>query len=210
MLKLCLVTEPKHASLDAYLNFLEQAILGGVTAIQIRDKHHSFATVYQSALAIKALLSSYSIPLIINDSIELAQRIDADGIHLGQSDMPPLDARKLLGKDKIIGLSIETLEQLDVANTLDCIDYVAASAIFKSKTKLDCKTLWGLDGLKQFSQASKHPVIAIGGITKDNVRQVVQHGASGIAVVSAIHDHPNPKLAAENFIQEINQGIHYV
>ncbi len=209
-LTFCLVTEPPTTSLDAYVSFLHQAILGGVTIVQFRDKKSSFELKYSTCMTIKTLLSNHHIPLIINDDITLAKAIDADGIHLGQSDKSPEAARQALGENKIIGLSIETIEQLHVANQLDCIDYVAASAVFNSTTKRDCKTVWGLEGLKTVVQQSIHPVMAIGGITTQNARSIIACGAAGIAVVSALHQSLDPAYSARIFIQEINKGAHDV
>ena len=207
---LCLITEFPYKSLDNYLSFLQQAILGGVTSVQFRDKTSPYQLRYDTAVAIKNVLSQYQIPLIINDDLTLAKTIQADGIHLGQNDISPADARKALGPDKIIGLSIETIDQLYAANELDYIDYIAASAVFNSQTKPDCKTIWGLDGLRKITQQAKYPVIAIGGITPENARAVIQQGASGVAVVSALHQSSNPALVAQLFIQEINQGAQHV
>jgi thiamine-phosphate pyrophosphorylase len=209
MQKLCLVTEPDRP-LDAYLSFLQEVTANGVDCVQFRDKKHSFSHLFELASHIRNILKKHNVTFIVNDHVELARAIDADGVHLGQKDMSPMMARKLLGPEKIIGLSIETVEQLDTANQLDCLDYVAASAVFASTTKTDCATLWGLDGLKSFTQKSIHPVVAIGGISVDNVHDVMQQGAAGVAVVSAIHAHANPALAAQELIREINRGLNHV
>lgn len=157
-----------------------------------------------------AQLRPLTIPLILNDHVDLAKEVDADGIHLGQSDCSPIEARQILGPNKLIGWSVETFEQLEQANECSCIDYIAASAVFLSQTKTNCKTIWGLEGLKKIAQHSIHPVIAIGGINVGNVRSVMKAGAAGVAVISAIYDHPQPEQAAQSLIQEINKGISYV
>lgn len=198
-LRLCLVTNSSNTSL------ILQAVQGGVTSVQLRIKNETLEEVRQQAKELKAILSPLNIPLIINDNVDIAREIDADGVHLGQSDISPVEARKLLGPNKIIGWSIETLDELEKANQLSCINYVAASAVFPSKTKLDCKTIWGLDGLKKIVEISKHPVIGIGGINIKNIRDVIKTGASGVAVVSAIHDALDPKTAAANLIEEMNR-----
>lgn len=208
-LKLCLVTHQQHHSLDNYEQFIRQAVHGGVTMVQLRNKGEP-ALVRELARALTRLLRPMNVPLIINDDVDFALELDADGVHLGQSDRPPEEARRMLGTDKIIGLSIETIEQLEQANQLDCIDYIGASAVFPSQTKTDCKTIWGLEGLKKIVTMSKHPVVAIGGINTDNARDVMQTGAAGLAVVSAIHEHKQPDLAAMQLIREINKGEHYV
>lgn len=205
-LKLCLVTHPEHHTFSSYELFIQQAIKGGVTSIQLRNKTQPLGMIRDTAIALLSLLRPLHIPLMINDNVALAKEIDADGVHLGQTDLSPLEARQILGPDKIIGLSIETFEQLEQVNQLNCIDYIAASAIFPSKTKLNCKTIWGLAGLKTIAQQSKHPVIAIGGMSISNIRDVMAHGANGAAVISAIHDHAQPELAASELIKEINRG----
>lgn len=202
-LSLCYVTKPDHQNLDAYLHSLLLAVKGGVTAIQLRDKTTPMSIQRDSARAIKYVLNQLQVPLIINDNIDLALEIDADGVHLGQSDGCPVAARERLGKDKIIGWSIESESELERANQLSCIDYVAASAVFPSNTKTNCKKIWGLEGLSYLVTNSKHPVIAIGGINQTNAKAVIAHGACGIAVVSAIACHPQPDIAAAQLIQQI-------
>ena len=196
-LKLCLVTHMTHTSFDLYQQFILQAISGGVTAVQLRNKKTSKAHLLDQAFALKELLGPLHIPLIINDDIDIAKAVKADGLHLGQTDCSPQAARDQLGPNIYIGLSIETLDELAIANQLTCINYIGASAVFESKTKTNCKTIWGLEGLKKLTQQSIHPVVAIGGINASNIKQTMACGPCGVAVVSAIHDDPNPKLAAE-------------
>lgn len=203
-LKLCLITNTQTTSIVAYKQFILKAIEGGVTCIQLREKSKSIAQIRDIALMLKEALTPFKIPLIINDYIEIAKEIDADGVHLGQSDVSPDDARQFLGANKIIGWSIETLEQLRIANELSSIDYIAASAVFPSTSKSNCKTIWGLDGLRQIIQQSKHPVIAIGGINQTNIRNIMDCGASGAAVISAIHCDKHPQKAAQRLINEMN------
>lgn len=206
-LKLCLVTHRENIPFSLYQEMILQAIAGGVTLIQLREKSHDVAELRQHAFALKALLQPHRIPLIINDHVDIAKAVQADGVHLGQSDLSPVITRTLLGDDKIIGWSIESFDDLEKANELSCIDYVAISAVFPSKTKSNCKTIWGLEGLQAAAQQSKHPVIAIGGINQHNVSQVIAQGACGVAVVSAIHDHDSPKSAATDLINKINQSL---
>jgi thiamine-phosphate pyrophosphorylase len=206
-LKLCLVTSIETKPFSLYKEFILRAVEGGVTLVQLREKSKNLTQIRHIALELKAMLDPFNIPLIINDYVEIAREIDADGVHLGQSDLSPDAARQLLGPSKIIGWSIETLEELEIANQLTCIDYIAVSAVFSSKTKSDCKTIWGLDGLRKIAGKSKHPVIAIGGIDQQNIQHIIDNGASGAAVISAIHCQNDPKKAAHNLITEINQSI---
>jgi thiamine-phosphate pyrophosphorylase len=201
---LCFVTHiENHHTLPKYLELLEQVILGGITHVQFRAKSLTRFEAYTWAHGLKAFLDARQIPLIINDTIALAEEVNAAGVHLGQTDASPLAARKRLGLDKCIGLSIESLDELYLANQLDCIDYVAASAVFPTATKTNCKMIWGLDGLRHVVQQSKHPVIAIGGIHTSNIKAVMAAGASGVAVVSAIQN----SKAIQHTTQQLKEAI---
>lgn len=206
ILKLCLVTH-RHLQPSTYKKFILKAVEGGVTSVQFRDKSNNLNLVRRIASELKEILYAYKIPLIINDYVEIAKEIDAEGIHLGQSDLSPIVARKLLGNDKIIGWSIESLGELELANQLSCLDYIAASSVFPSITKSNCKTIWGLDGLQKIVKKSLHPVIAIGGINLQNIQKIIDCGVSGVAVVSAIHHDKNPKKAASALIAKINLAM---
>lgn len=202
-LKLCLLTHIESRSFDEYQKIILSAIHGGITSIQLREKNLPYKELKSLALSLQSLLKPFRIPFFINDNVNLAKEIDADGVHLGQSDTSPIDARRLLGKDKIIGLSIESPQELEIANRLDCINYIAASAVFPSKTKNNCRTIWGLDGLKEVVKKSIHPVIAIGGINPTNVNDIMKCGAAGIAVISTIHDHPQPEVIANILFKKV-------
>lgn len=203
-LKLCLVTKDFSVNnIVSYKKFLENAVLGGVTSVQLRLKNSNLSEIRSTAFEIKSLLDTHGIPLLINDHVSIAKEINAAGVHLGQSDVTPQIAREILGKDKIIGLSIETFAQLEKANYLDCIDYVAASAVFYSKTKQNCQTYWGIEGLEWLVKHSKFPVVGIGGINRWNIKRVVDAGAQGVAVIGAIHDYPDAKLATEQLLERM-------
>jgi thiamine-phosphate pyrophosphorylase len=198
MYRLCLVTNIADTPITEYLTFLDQAIKGGVTMVQLREKGSDHKEIKNRAIALANFLKPLNIPLIINDHLDIALKVDADGMHLGNSDLPVTLAREKLGKDKIIGVSIESMEDLKRANNLP-VNYVAASAIFPSITKLNCKTFWGLDGLKKIVDNSLHPVIAIGGIGPEHIKEIMNTGAKGVAVISAIHDSEDPFQSARNF-----------
>jgi len=192
MLKLCFVTNIRHQEI------VKQAILGGITMLQLREKTDDPASLRPYALHLKTLLEAYKIPLVINDHVKLAKEIDADGVHIGQGDMHPDIARGILGPHKIIGFSIETMEQLYIANKLKSINYVSASAVFPSKTKTNYKRFWGIDGLREMVTHSKHPVTAIGGIKLHNLLEIMETGTNGVAVIGAINNSPDPLEAAHN------------
>ncbi len=198
-LKLCLVTNIGNKPFQEYLNFIEQAVAGGVTMVQLREKFIPYSEIKKRALALQDILRTFNVPLIINDYVDLAIEIDADGVHVGNSDMSALKAREKLGLSKIIGVSIENMEDLEDANKLP-VSYVAASAIFPSSTKLDCKTFWGIDGLKIVVEKSTHPVIAIGGIGPQHIAEIFNTGAKGVAVVGAIHEASDPYRAARSLL----------
>jgi thiamine-phosphate pyrophosphorylase len=196
-LELCLITDMKNKSIDEYLKFIQDAIHGGVSMVQLREKSKSLAELKEIAVELQKILVPAKVPLIINDHVELAHEIDADGVHLGPSDMTVAEARNILGPDKIIGVSIESFEDIERSNKLTGNIYVAASAVFASRTKRDCKKIWGLDGLKEIVDRSVHPVIAIGDINEGNIKSVIKAGATGVAVISAIHDYKPYEASAE-------------
>ncbi len=201
-LSLYLVTD-RDLSLGRSLEFIvEEAVNGGVTMVQLREKDCSSKEFYELGIRLKKLLKPYNIPLIINDRLDIALAIDADGLHIGQSDLPWDVARRLLGNDKILGLSVETMEQTEESNHLD-IDYIGISPVFATPTKTDTSMPFGLEGVKAVSDIASHPNVAIGGINLQNAAQIMAHGANGVAVVSAISSADNPRLAAELLKNEI-------
>ncbi len=203
-LSLYLVTD-RDLSLVRPLEFIvEEAVKGGVTMVQLREKNCSSLEFYELGVRLKKVLKPYNVPLIINDRLDIALAVDADGLHIGQSDLPWDVARRLLGKDKILGLSVETMEQAEESNHQD-IDYIGISPVFATPTKTDTFTPFGLEGVKAVSAISSHPNVAIGGINLENAAQVMTHGANGVAVVSAISSAENPKLAAELLKKEIKR-----
>ncbi len=203
-LSLYLVTDRNLSQGRSIDYIVEQAVKGGVTMVQLREKECSSREFYQLALKLKDVLSPLNIPLIINDRLDIALAVDADGLHIGQSDLPWQVARTHMGKDKILGLSVETLEQAHEANNLD-IDYIGISPVFATPTKTDTFQPFGLDGLKKVSEISKHPKVAIGGIDMRNTSQIIANGADGIAVVSAISSAENPREAANLLKNEIQK-----
>lgn len=205
-LRLCLVTNMQNQPFDLYKRVLLKAIQGGITSVQLREKTKDLNEFRKLALQVKATLRPFNIPLIINDHVEIAKEVDADAVHIGQSDIAPQDARRILGPTKTIGLSIESLQELAIANQLTCIDYIGASAVFPSKTKPDCKTIWGLNGLQQITELSKYPVVAIGGINLGNIASIIDNGAYGVAVIGAIHNH-DPRKSAAELINEIDYAV---
>ncbi len=198
-LRLCFVTSIKDKPIDEYLKLVKNAVIGGITMVQLREKASNISDVRYKAIALQSILRPMGVPLIINDFVELAAEINADGVHIGQQDMSVAQARKILGAHKIIGLSIESIDELHLANSTEGISYVTASAIFPSTTKPDCKTIWGLKGFEEMARQSRYPVTGIGGIREDNIRAIVSiPNVSGVAVVGAIDRAACPYNAARN------------
>lgn len=208
-LGLYLVTDSGVTSGRNLVAMVDKAVSGGVTMVQVREKHSETGDFVDLAMKMKEVLAPYHVPLIINDRIDVALAVDADGVHIGQKDMPYALARQILEPGKIIGLSIETLDELEVANDQD-VDYVAASPVFATPTKTDTARPWGLDGLREFCLRSAHPVVAIGGMNESTVTEVMEAGADGVAVVSAILAADDPQAAARNIsrLLQASMGHH--
>lgn len=179
-----------------------EAVAGGVTMVQLREKEAPTGEFVALAKSLKALLSPLGVPLIINDRVDVALAADADGVHIGQSDMSYEDARRLLGEDKIIGLSVENFDDLAVANTLD-VDYVGISPVYGTPTKSDTAEPFGLEGLRKAVAMSVHPTVAIGGMNASTIGEVMAAGTDGVAVVSAICSAPSPRKAAQELFKVI-------
>ncbi len=175
---------------------VRKAVEGGVTMVQVREKHGDVRAFIERAQAVKDILKDTDVPLVINDRVDVALAVDADGVHLGQSDMPANIARELIGANKILGLSIENEEQLAEADSLP-IDYIGLSAIFATPTKTNTKKFWGIDGLKMALETTSLPIVAIGGINESNIPQLSATGVHGLALVSAICHAEDPKAASE-------------
>ena len=194
-LSLYLVTDRGLAGGRDISWIVREAVAGGVTMVQLREKDCSTAEFVTLAKELKAALQPLGVPLIINDRIDVALAIDADGVHIGQSDMPYKTARALLGKNKIIGLSVETMEEVIAANALD-VDYIGISPVYATPTKTDTLTPFGLEGIEQVMQLSRHRCVAIGGMNRDTIGEVIARGVEGVAVVSAIVAAESPRAAS--------------
>lgn len=181
------------------------ALRGGATVIQLREKSKSSAEFMQTALRVKALTAAYGVPLVINDRIDIALAVDADGVHLGQRDIPGEVARKLLGPTKILGISAKTIEQANQA--IHCgADYIGVGAVYGSHTKTDAVTI-GLVGLQAIRAAVNIPIVAIGGITLGPaIHEIMRHGADGAAVVSAVFDTDDIELSTGKLVDDVRYG----
>jgi len=201
---LFLITHETVTTLTHLEKLIHNAVQGGVTAILLREKATSIREILEKAKKIKKLLSGASIPLIINDRVDVALACGADGVHVGQSDMPYAEVRHLMGPDAYVGLSVETIDQALQAEKYD-VDYLKVTQIFPSLTKPVNRQAWQLEGLEKLRAISTKKLVAVGGITRYNVAEVVTSGADGIGVVSAICHQSDPVQAAATILDIVKQ-----
>jgi thiamine-phosphate pyrophosphorylase len=180
-------------------SIVADAVRAGIACVQLREKNASTRDFLNQALALKPMLASAGIPLIINDRVDIALAANADGVHLGQSDMPYAEARKLLGPDSVIGLSVETWADVEAAQDLD-VNYLGVSPIFATPTKTDTQAPWGLEGLARIRAFSRHSLVAIGGLNASNAPDIIRAGADAVAVVSAICSAEDPFAATRSLV----------
>jgi thiamine-phosphate pyrophosphorylase len=195
---LYLVTDRALAGSRGLGGVVEEAVTGGVTLVQLREKSLPHARFVDEARALGAVCHAQGVPLIVNDNIDVALEAGADGVHLGQSDASVEEARARLGPEAIIGLSIENTAQAAAAAALE-VDYFAASPVFATPTKTDTAPPLGLEGLRAIRLLCDKPLVAIGGINLSNALSVLRAGADGIAVVSALMAATDPRQAAKDF-----------
>ena len=199
------VTDRRWLHGDALCEQVEQALLGGVTMVQLREKEMSGRQLFKEAEKLRALCAHYQVPFIVNDNVPVAKKVDADGVHLGQNDMDVPWARRLLGEDKIIGVSARTVEQAVLAWKQGA-DYLGTGAVFATGTKPDAQAL-SLECLTKVCKAVPIPVVAIGGITADNVARLSGSGICGVAVVSAIFAQPDITQAAVRLREKVKKVL---
>ena len=190
---------------------LAARIAGSATLVQLRDKHGSTKVMMEEARALIGVLAPLDIPLLINDRVDVALAAEADGVHIGQDDMSAADARLLLGKTAIIGLSVKTLAQAHEA-PLDLLDYVAIGGVYGTTSKDNTSAPIGVEGLRSIVQAirarePKFPICAISGINASNAADVIAAGADGIAVISALSQAPDPGLAARTLRNAVDVAL---
>jgi thiamine-phosphate pyrophosphorylase len=196
-LRLYLVTDNLSLKGRPITEVVLQAVQGGVGCVQLREKNMDMRDFYARAVALMQVLAPFKVPLVINDRIDLALACGAQGVHLGQSDMPPEVARRLLPPEVFIGWSVETLDHVWRSASLP-VDYLGVSPVFETPTKTDTPPPWGLDGLGRVRAATPLPLVAIGGVHTGNAGAVMAAGADGLAIVSAICSAPDPRSAAKH------------
>ncbi|WP_349728907.1 thiamine phosphate synthase [Peribacillus frigoritolerans] len=199
-LSLYLVTEESIA-LEKLTEIIAESVSGGVSIVQLREKNNSSLSFYKKASALKQLLNELSIPLIINDRVDIALAVGADGIHIGQDDLPLTVVKQMVPEDMIVGVSVSTLEEAHEAER-NGADYIGVGSVFPTKTKQDA-TLMAIGDLEEICRSVSIPAVAIGGITADNISALSDSGLSGTAVVSAIMNAESPKSASESLLKII-------
>lgn len=185
LLKLYVITDQELSQRRSNFEVVEKAVLGGATIIQYREKQGLTSKLYEEALSLRSLTFAKGVPLIINDRLDLALAVDADGVHLGQDDLPPAVARNVLGSGKILGVSVGCVEEALKAEA-EGADYLGVGPIFTTATKEDAGVGIGVEVLKAVREAVSLPLVAIGGINLVNATTVLKAGADGLAVISAV------------------------
>jgi thiamine-phosphate pyrophosphorylase len=204
-LSLYLVTDDSLTAGRSLEQIVTQAISGGVTAVQIREKRASTREFLDQARWMRRITREAGVYLIVNDRIDVALAVDADGVHVGQTDMPADTARALLGDERVLGVTAADSAEAELAHRQGA-DYVGCSAVFSTPTKTDTGPPIGLRGLSELAGAVQLPVVAIGGIQAGNAAEVIRAGAAGIAVVSAIVAADDPRAAAAELASIIDQA----
>ncbi len=202
---LYLITDDGYLEGRDPLEAIENALKGGVSLVQYRSKGSGKTTreMFEELKALRELTKRYGVPLIVNDRIDLALAVDADGVHIGQDDLPAEVVREILGEDKIIGISTHSLEEVKKANDLP-VDYIAFGSIYRTPTK-EKPIVVGVELLKEAKKIAKKPLVAIGGIMPYNVPEVIRAGADGVAVISAILGFKDTFKAAESMKRAIER-----
>ena len=197
-LRLCLVTDRRLAGARPLAEVVAAAVRGGATMVQLRDKDATTRAFLEEARALKAMLGPMGVKFLVNDRLDIALAVDADGLHVGQDDLPADEARRLLGPDKIIGLSITDPEQAFRAD-LEAADYLGVGPVYAQQTKCDASAPLGVEGFRRARRLTPKPMLAIGGLTPENSAPLLVAGADGVAVVSAIVAASDPESAARRF-----------
>ena len=197
-----IIPATKDKTNEEILNIIEEALKGGTSIVQIREKTASTNDFYELALKVKEITRKYDVPLLINDRLDIAIAIDADGVHIGQDDMPAQRAREIMGEEKIIGVSAATIEEARKAEA-DGADYIGTGAVFPTATKDDAPSITK-DELSEITSSISIPTVAIGGITLENAHELKDTGIAGFSVVSAIMRAENPKEASEKLREIFN------
>jgi thiamine-phosphate pyrophosphorylase len=204
--RLCFIADTEALAGMDVLQMIGDAVAGGATIIQMRTKKRDTREFLEVVMKTAEFLRNRKVPLIINDRVDVALACDADGVHLGQTDMPLPYARKILGKKRIIGISINTLDEARAAEK-EGANYLGVGPVFPTSSKMDVPPVLGLEGIREIREKTKLPILAIGGINAANIADVISAGASGVAVISAVAGSGNPRAAATELIEAIEKVV---
>jgi thiamine-phosphate pyrophosphorylase len=193
-LSVYLITDPVLSGAFSVEEIVGYAVAGGVTTVQLRDPQAKTRALVEQARSLATLLRRHRIPFVVNDRVDVAVAADADGVHVGQADMAPGDARMLIGPDRILGLSVTSESDLDHSD-LAGVDYLGVGPIYPTPTKADAAPPIAIGGLRAVRARTRLPIVAIGGLHAGNAADVIAAGADGVAVVSAICAAPDPEAA---------------
>lgn len=205
MLLLYAVTDRKPSAEKTLYDQVKEAILGGVTMVQLREKNLDQEELVREAVEMRKLCHSFGVPLIINDNVDVAIKSGADGVHVGIEDMPVSEIRKRVGRDFIIGATAKTVEQAKFAE-ISGADYLGVGAVFPSPTKTNAVRITN-EQLREIASSVRIPIVAIGGINSENALEIRNSGASGIAVVSALFSAEDIKAAAEKLRETAREVV---
>ncbi|MGL4948300.1 MAG: thiamine phosphate synthase [Mycoplasma sp.] len=201
-LKLYAITNQSINDLDKFYKDIEKALKAGITCLQLRLKQIDVTQFEEIAICVKKLCDRYNVPLIINDQVEIAAKINSFGVHLGQDDFNVLEARKLLNKKQKIGLSVQNEQQAILANNCN-VDYIGVGAMFTTDSKNDAKKV-SFDELKKIEKISKLPIVVIGGINLGNIHNFHGHNIDGFAIISDIFNRNDIEAHTINILEKIN------
>jgi thiamine-phosphate pyrophosphorylase len=199
---LYVITDARLSRGRSHLEVVRAAIEGGATMVQYREKEGTTRQLVEEALALRRLTREAGVPFVVNDRLDVALAVEADGLHVGQDDMPATVARRWMGRDKIVGVSATNLQEALQAEK-DGADYLGAGPVFATPTKPEAAPAMGLEGLAEICRRVSIPVVAIGGINEDNAAAVIAAGADGVAVISAIVAAPAVAVAARRLWEVI-------
>ena len=210
-LRVYAIVDPEHAGGHALPDLARMLAAGGATLVQLRDKVSETRVMVESARAVKAVLEPFGVPLLVNDRVDVALAAEADGVHVGQTDMTPEDARLLLGRTAIIGLSINTPELAEAA-PVELLDYVGIGGVYATMSKAQKKAPIGIDGLRRIIEVFQRrkpgfPGCAIAGINAGNAAATIAAGADGVSVISALSLAPDPTAAARALRATVDQAL---
>ncbi len=204
-LSLYVITDKTLSQGRSHLDIMRASLAGGATMIQLREKEATSLAFYQEAMQLLPVCRQYQVPLIINDRVDIALAVDADGVHVGQDDLPADVVRRIIGPDKILGVSASTVDEALQAQR-DGAQYIGVGAVYGTATKADAGAAIGVERLKDIAAAVSIPVVAIGGIQTHNISAVIQTGVQGVAVISAVVSQPDVEEATRKLLELVRQN----